>query len=113
MNICMKWKRTHGIKNRHVVAKGEGSKGGMAWELGITEWINNKAQLWSTENYIQYPVTNHNGREYVKEHICITESLCCIAEIKHNSVSQLYFNKISEDVGTCLIHIFLFLLHVL
>ena len=100
-------------KEQTCGCQGRGSKEGMAWESGITEWINNKAQLWSTENYIQYPVTNHNGREYVKEHICITESLCCIAEIKHNSVSQLYFNKIFEEVGMCLIHIFLFLLHVL
>ena len=27
--------------------------------------------------YIQYPVTNHNG----KEKLCITESLCCTEEI--------------------------------
>ena len=30
-------------------------------------------------NYIQYPVTNHNGKEYEKEYtytyVCITESL--------------------------------------
>ena len=27
-------------------------------------------------------------------YICITESLCCIAEIKHNIVNQQYLNKI-------------------
>ena len=27
-----------------------------------TKWINNKVLLYSTGNYIQYPVTNHNGR---------------------------------------------------
>ena len=27
-------------------------------------------------------------------YICITESLCCTAEIKYNIVDQLYFNKI-------------------
>ena len=32
-------------------------------------------------NYIQYPVINHNGKEYEKEYICITESFCCMAEI--------------------------------
>ena len=36
--------------------------------------------------------------EYKQEHthtyIHITESLCCIAEIKHTTVNQLYFNKI-------------------
>ena len=51
-----------------MVAKGEGE-----WEFGISRykllyigWINNKVLLCSTENYIQYPVTNHNGKEYEK-----------------------------------------------
>ena len=26
-------------------------------------------QLYSTENYIQYHLTNHNGKEYVEEYI--------------------------------------------
>ena len=26
------------------------------------EWINNKVVLYSTGNYIQYPVVNHNGK---------------------------------------------------
>ena len=29
-------------------------------------WINNKVLLYSTGNYIQYPVINHNGKEYEK-----------------------------------------------
>ena len=40
--------------------------------------------LYSTVNHIQYPVINHNGKEYEKEHIFlvyITELLCSIAEI--------------------------------
>ena len=62
--------------------------GGMEWEFRIsrckllyTEWINNKVLLYSTGNNIQYSVINHNGKEYFKKHICITESLCCTAEI--------------------------------
>ena len=27
-------------------------------------WINNEGLLYSTKNYIQYPVLNHNGKEY-------------------------------------------------
>ena len=45
----------------------------MEWEFGIgrckllcIEWINFKVLLYSTENYIQYPVVNHNGKEYEK-----------------------------------------------
>ena len=60
-------------ENRLVVAKGEGVGGGMDWEFGISrckllyiEWINNKVLLCSTGNYIQYPVINHNGKEYKK-----------------------------------------------
>ena len=67
-----------------------GDGGGMDWEFGISRckllyigWINNKVLLYSTGNYIQYPVISHNGEEYDKEciYICITESLCCTAEI--------------------------------
>ena len=40
------------------------------------EWIN-KVPLYSTENYIQHPLINHNGNEYLKKnvhtYICITE----------------------------------------
>ena len=62
------------IENRMVVAKEEGIGGGMEWEFGVSrrkllyiEWINNKVLLYSTENYIQYPMINHNGKEYIKK----------------------------------------------
>ena len=36
------------------------------------EWINNEVLLHGTENYIQDPMTNHNGKEYAtKEGICV------------------------------------------
>ena len=31
------------------------------------EWINNKVLLYSTGNYVQYPVINHNGKGYLKK----------------------------------------------
>ena len=38
--------------------------------------VNNKVLLYNTENYIQYPMINHNGKKYFKNvHIQITESL--------------------------------------
>ena len=38
--------------------------------------------VYSTENYIQYPAINHNGKDLEKNVcICITESLCCTAEV--------------------------------
>ena len=68
--------------------RGRRGGGGMDWEFGISrckllyiKWINNKILLYSTGNYMQYPVINHNGKEYEKECIHITLSLCCTAEI--------------------------------
>ena len=47
--------------------------GGMQWEVGIKsykvlliEWMDN-VLLYSTRNYTQYPVRNHNGKEYLKK----------------------------------------------
>ena len=72
-----------------TTSQGEGSRErGMDWEFGVDrykllyiEQINNKVLLYSTGNYIQYPVINHNGKEYIYIYIYITESLCCTAEI--------------------------------
>ena len=59
---------------RLVVAKGERGGRGMDWEFGVSrcklvyiEWINNKVLRYSTGNYIQYPVINHNGKGYEQE----------------------------------------------
>ena len=49
----------------------------MEWDVGISrykflyvEWINNKVLLLcSTENYIQYPMINHNANEYFKKNV--------------------------------------------
>ena len=51
----------------------DGSRaGGEDWEFGISRgkllfigWKNN------TGNYIQYPVTNHKGKDYEKEYIYV------------------------------------------
>ena len=60
---------------------------GMTRESGISgckrlyiRCINNKSLQDSTGNYMEYAVISHHGKEYGKESMCITESLCC-AEI--------------------------------
>ena len=64
------------IEHKHVVAKEGGGGEGMDWKFGIIRYkpvyierMNNKALLYSTGKYIQYPVINHNGKEYEK--VCI------------------------------------------
>ena len=53
--------------------------------------MGNKILLYSTGNYIQYPMMNHNGKEYKKEYIYKTELPCFTAEIN----TALYMNYIS------------------
>ena len=58
------------IENRLVVAKGEWRVGGgTEWEFWISRGkllcMNNKVWLHSTGNCVQYPVMNHNGKEYI------------------------------------------------
>ena len=86
MNLSMKQNQGH--REQTMVAKGEEGGRGLDWEFGISirklvyiEWINNKVLLYSTGKYNQYPVINHNGKEYEKEYIYVTESLCCTAII--------------------------------
>ena len=70
MNLYMK--QTHRHKEQTYGFQGGGRR--MDWEFGFSrykplfmEWINSKVLLCSTGNYIQFPVTNHNGKEYEKE----------------------------------------------
>ena len=48
-----------------------GGVGSMDWEFGISRKINNKVLLCNTRNYVQYPVINHEGKEYNKECVYI------------------------------------------
>ena len=69
-----------------------GDRGWDGLEFGVSrckllhrEWTNNKAPLYSTGNYIQYPRTSHDGKEYTYVYmyvylcVCITASLCYTA----------------------------------
>ena len=40
----------------------------------------NKVLMYSTGSYTEYPMTNHDGKEYRNVYMCITESLRCIVE---------------------------------
>ena len=50
----------------------------MDWEFGVSRYkllyvgcIDNKVLLYRTENYVQYPMINHNGKEYIYTYIII------------------------------------------
>ena len=63
----------------YLVLKLPSSGKGMDWEFGVGRckllhlaWINNKVLMYSTGNYVQYPVLNHSGKEYKKRmYICV------------------------------------------
>ena len=73
-NMVSNFKNNGSFRNtviRLLVAKGEGTGGGMEQEVGVSrckllcvEWINNKILLYGTKNYIPYPMINHNREEY-------------------------------------------------
>ena len=75
MNLSVKQKQTHRHREQTCGCQGgRGGGSGMNWEFGVgsckllhVEWINHKVLLYSTGNYIQYPVINNNGKEYEKE----------------------------------------------
>ena len=82
--------------------RGRGQEG-KDWQFRISRckllyigWINNRVLQYSTGNYIQYPVINHNGKEYEKEYIYVytSESLCCTAEI--NTTLQINYTSIKK-----------------
>ena len=66
MNLLQNRNRLMDIENRCGCQGGSRGREGTAWGFGISrckllsiEWINNKFLLYSTGNYIQYPVINH------------------------------------------------------
>ena len=76
MNILLNSNRLTNTENSLVVAKEGGGGIGMDWEFEISRykliyirWTNNKVLLYSTGNYIRYPVMNHNGKEYERKKI--------------------------------------------
>ena len=77
INLSMKQTLRH--REQDVGNQGEGTD----WKFVVNrckliyiEFINNKVLLYSTGNYIQYPMINHNGKEYEKRNVCIYMCVC-------------------------------------
>ena len=72
------------IENRLVVVKGERVGGWVKWEAGVSrckllyiEWINNKVLLYSTDNYIQYPMIIIMEKNILeKQNMCVCVCVC-------------------------------------
>ena len=91
-NETLKQKPTHVTESR-LVTNRKGIGGGIEWDVRGSKsrllyiaWINNKILLYSTGNYIQYPMKNHNEKEYIH----ITESHCRTAVIKQHCKYIIY-----------------------
>ena len=76
MNLSMKQKQNHGRREQADGCHGQEAGGGMEQEVGVSrcdllyiEWINNKVLLYSTENYMKYPMIKYNGKEYFKKNL--------------------------------------------
>ena len=93
--------------------KREKLEGGMDWQvmasrcnLLYTEWISNKVLLYSTENYIQNLMINHNGKKYFKkilmiykilQKFCIRNFLCIKKKKTRNNLTFQVQNKNYPD----------------
>ena len=82
----MKQRQTHRHREQTRGGQAGGDGGGRGWEVGISRCKLiytgriNRAFLYSTGDYIQYPVINHIGNGYEKGWIYVPESLCCRPE---------------------------------
>ena len=91
--------RLTNIKNRLVIAKGEGGGRGKDWEFGISSckllyigWINNKVLLYITGNYISCSKPYWKSI-FKKECLCLCNWVTLLySRDWHNIVYQLYFN---------------------
>ena len=76
MNLSTE-KKIMDMENRLVVAKGEAGGSGMDWEFGVSrckllplEWISNEILLYSTGNYIQSLMMEHDNVRKRSVYIC-------------------------------------------
>ena len=107
--IWHKWNylqnRLTNIKNRLVIAKGEGGGRGKDWEFEISRckllyigWINNKVPLYITRNYISCDKP-YWKRILKKECRCVCNWITLLySRDWHNIVYQLQFLKMAKDI---------------
>ena len=101
MGLSIKQKQTPRHREQTCSCQGGGGRGGKDRARGINRCkllyvacANSKVLLHSTGNYVQHPVINRNGKEYIfKKNVytCVTVTLLYNRDWR-NIVNQLYFN---------------------
>ena len=90
MNLSIRQKDSQTQRTDLLPWWGRGWDGLGVWvgrcKLLYLEWTNNEVLVHSTGNYIQSLQIDHDGKNikkniFIFNHVCMTESLCCTAEI--------------------------------
>ena len=76
-------------------------------KLLYIEWINNKVLLYSTGSYIQYPMINHNGKEYDYTETKVTRKNLiwkknASSSTLHNLGRGVWASQVAQQWRTCL-----------
>ena len=111
MNYLWNRNRLTDIEGRLVVAKGLGVRGGLGWEAGIKwctlfyvliEQISNKFLLYSTGNYTEYSVVNHNEKEKAKYQKHLLDTQLNVKVYRRNLMNKIKKKwKRGADVSVC------------
>ena len=81
----------------------------MQWEVGVSRckllyigWIKNKVLPYSTGNYIQHPMINHNGKEYTyKIRMYIYVQLKKICSLFERYLSPIFSIQFYNSIVFC------------
>ena len=96
INLSMKHKQTYEHRKQACGCQGGGDWGRNEWEDGVSRckllyigWIKKKVPqgLTHTGDYIQYPVINHNGKEYIKKE-CVCVCVYIYIKLNHFAVQK-------------------------
>ena len=92
MNLSIEKKQTHGHGEQTHSCQGGGGRSEMDWEFGVSrgkllhlEWVSNEFLVYSTGNYIQSLVMEHDGEECKKKNVCV----CVCVKLGHCRTAEM------------------------
>ena len=89
----MRQSQTHRHRGQTSSCQGGGELGGMGLDFGISRYkllhvgCIKQVLMYSTENYLQYPVENHNGKEKINK--------MSKKKMYVNKLNTIYINNLS------------------